>query len=179
MFMSEISLTGKHAYYLKFLGSTLDEENKYRIFNRYIDVYMNAAIIGFLYGEKEEKGNEKQYSNETAKIFADTVQKENSKLTLIYRTIMLLDNKDSLTTEDRVNKAFKDNFNKEDQEKHHKNLELFNSYVRGGITLLYNKFTLNALNYEDYIENINDFVDDYYKEWYSEEYTREIDYEEV
>ena len=57
MFENDYNITGKHASYLKFLaaknsgakGADDSSPTSARIFERYIDVYMNAAIWGLLY----------------------------------------------------------------------------------------------------------------------------------
>ena len=54
MFENDYNITGKHASYLKFLaaknsgakGADDSSPTSARIFERYIDVYMNAAIWG-------------------------------------------------------------------------------------------------------------------------------------
>ena len=44
MFENDYALFGKHATYVKFL------KDEAKVFNRYIDVYMNGAIMGFCTG---------------------------------------------------------------------------------------------------------------------------------
>ena len=48
LFETDVTLTGKHATYLKYLV------NDAKIYDDYIDVYMNAAVLGFLYSKKED-----------------------------------------------------------------------------------------------------------------------------
>src|SRR5690625_955860 len=100
MFDKDIIITGKHANYIRFL-SPRKKPNE-RIFDRYIDVYMNAAIIGFIYGEKEDRDKSDEHINEQpATIFLEAVSKERTNLLFIYRTIMLLHNKENLSPEQR------------------------------------------------------------------------------
>ena len=42
LFENDLTITGKHATHLKFLV------NDARLFDDYIDVYMNAAVFGYL-----------------------------------------------------------------------------------------------------------------------------------
>ena len=56
MFENDYTINGKHATYLKFLAkkNTKDDNDSdnptaARLFDRYIDVYMNAAVWGLLY----------------------------------------------------------------------------------------------------------------------------------
>ena len=56
MFENDYTINGKHATYLKFLAKknarddqSPDNPTAARLFERYIDVYMNAAVFGLLY----------------------------------------------------------------------------------------------------------------------------------
>lgn len=62
MFESDIEINGKHATYLKYLA------DKSSIFNRYIDVFMSAALVGVLNKKKSDKDLE---SKDRARIYAD------------------------------------------------------------------------------------------------------------
>lgn len=178
MFNKEIIITGKHAYYMKFLSpqKSSTEEYRNRIFDRYMDVYMNAAVIGFIYGEKEEIDRTIDYKDAKASLFTDVVQKEKQNLLFIYRIIMLLENKKNTNEEERIERAFKDDSYSNRTDRKLENLELFNSYVRGGITYLYNK--INAVSLEERIDNINEFVEDFQSEFILEKYLEDIVYEE-
>ena len=76
MFESDYTINGKHATYLKFLAEKnsgakdADESSPTaaRIFERYIDVYMNAAIWGLLYDRTAPKDST---SDDRARIYAD------------------------------------------------------------------------------------------------------------
>ena len=63
MFENDYTITGKHATYLKYMAAknAKDDENaatsSARLFERYIDVYMNAAIWGLLYSRTAPKDN--------------------------------------------------------------------------------------------------------------------------
>lgn len=176
MFTKDITLTGKHAYYTKFLSPRNELEE--RIFDRYIDVYMSAAIIGFIYGEKEEKDKSSEYANEAANILLGAIQRERQNLLFIYRTIMLLEGKEKLTEEERIERAFKDDLYNDRTDKQQDNMELFISYVRGGISFLYKKVTENAVSKEERIANIKEFVEDFHNEFILEKHLEDIDYEE-
>lgn len=174
MFKGDIAITGKHAYYMKVLSDR--DNNSERLFNRYIDVFMNAAIIGFIYGEKEDIDKDSDYKDETARIFYDVINREKQNLEFIYRIIMLLDDTKKLSKEERIERAFKDDVYSDRKEKKEANLELFYSYVRGGISFLYDK--LNGINIDDRITNIKEFVEDFNSEFFLRKYLEDIDYEE-
>ncbi len=82
MFENDYTINGKHATYLKYLV------NDAKVFSRYIDVYMNSAIFGFLHSRSAEKDNSSQ---DRARIYADAFATERLNCDFIYRLIMLLD----------------------------------------------------------------------------------------
>jgi len=160
MFESDYTINGIHATYLKYLYEA-------KIFKRYIDVYMNAAIIGFLYGRLGKKDNSSQ---DRARIYADAFATERLKCDFIYRLIMLLDEGDEsteLSVSQRLDRAFRyDSLSKDDssQNSHSQNMDRFNSYVLGGIEVLYEKFTSGITSRDDYINRIFDVVSKFKEE---------------
>ncbi len=143
LFENDVTITGKHATHLKYL---VDETN---LFEKYIDVYMCAAVYGYLNGCKDEKDNT---SNDRARIYADTLSNYRQECILIYRLITLLDDKDlQLDVEERVNRAFRYDAQPDNIEGLEDNIEIFNSYIRGGIERLYIDFTDGATSKDDYI----------------------------
>lgn len=165
MFENDLVINGKHATYTKFLVT--EEE----IFKRYIDVYMNAAIMGFLYGRMSEKDSE---SNDKARIFADVLAKERNRCDFIYRLIMLLDETTKLTIEERIDRAFRDDAKGDKSDTHIANMRLFNKYVLGGIEVLYEKFTEDCTTKEDYIDKIYEVTKGFYEETEGVEYSDKI-----
>lgn len=158
MFEHDYSITGKHATYLKHIAKDKNNTSKPYIFERYIDVYMNAAIIGFLHGHSVSKDNSSQ---DRARIYADAFSTEKRQCDFIYRLIMLLDDKGDLSQNERLDRAFRNDTNlntEEAKEKHNSDMQLFHSYVFGGIEVLYEQFTSGAINREDYIDKIYDIT---------------------
>lgn len=155
MFENDCTLVGKHATYVKFL------KDEAKVFNRYIDVYMNGAIMGFLYGRKAIRDNT---STDRARVYADAFANEKARCEFIFRLIMVLDETPGYTTEDRVNRAFRDDADGSDTEKNMKNMELFHSYVLGGIEVLYEQFTENCTTRDDYINRIYEVVNNFNEE---------------
>lgn len=154
MFENDVTLNGKHATYLKFLAVKNSKEDKAGassagIFERYIDVYMNAAVWGLLYQRKADKDGE---SSDRARIYADAFAKERKNCVFLYRLVMLLDDTTQISDEERINKAFRYDTQSDKKDELEKNLELFNSYVRGGIELLYEQFTDGCTTKDDYID---------------------------
>ena len=80
-----------------------------------------------------------------------------------YRLIMLLDKKHEKSVEARINKAFRD-YGKAEAEADEL---LFDSYVLGGVDLLYEKLLEKGHSEEDYINNLYEFLSDFNERYYS------------
>jgi len=173
----DLLMHGKHAYYMQLLAPRDKEQNATRLFNRYIDVYMIGAVVGYIYGVKEDRDNQSEYKTKTANIPLTTIRRERTNLMIIYRTIMLLDNKDETSEETRIDRAFKDDLFDDRLKQKQINDELFNSFVRGGISYLYEKLYNETLTIEDRIERIMNLVEEFHDDYYDKNYLEEIDYE--
>ena len=127
LFESDILLRGKHSVYVKFLV------NDAKIFDKYIDVYLCGAVVGYLYNVKSPRDNSIQ---DTGKIYADTVSKHKQECMFLYRLITLLD---GAKTDEKecINRAFRYDTDDGKTEETKECLERFNAYARGGIEKLY------------------------------------------
>ena len=151
LFESEIEFTGKHAIYVKYLKEEL------KVFPTYREVYILGAIIGFL--EKKKGSYDNNSKKETASIFADAFSgKYRSQLKFIYRTIMLLDNEDKLSLEERKNRAFRDD-PQTNKDLIRENMAIFNDYVCGGVEYLYTQLQLkNPDDLDAKVKKIKEFL---------------------
>jgi hypothetical protein len=160
LFQKEYSFRGGHAEHVQALTSKFGSRNS-QLFNRNLDVYMIAPLVGFCY---QRRGNPDLTPNgETTKIFPEQLIKESQTLWFIYRLILLLDKKHERDFETRVHKAFR-NYGKPEAEEDEM---LFDSYVLGGVELLYEKLLENGHSEEDYINNLYDFLSDFSERYYS------------
>lgn len=166
MFDKDIVVTGKHAAYIKFLAKKASELKKdaysIEIFNRYIDVYMAGAVIGAIKNRKEDAETRK---DESAKIFAEVVIREQANLKMIYRLVLLTDHP-SLPEEERIDDAFRYDTN---PDKVASGMEVFNAYARGGISWLYEKFSDGAMVREDYLERLSQIVEEFQGDYFTNE----------
>ena len=96
-------------------------------------------------------------NGETTKIFPEQLIAEQSTLQFNYRLIMLLDDRHESNFEERVNKAFRYYGN----EKAKPDEELYDSYVLGGVNILYKKLIETAKSEEDYLINLYDFIEEF------------------
>ena len=146
MFDKDYNLKGKHATFTKFLKDTAN------VFDRYMDIYMIGAILGFLNGRQEPEDNS---NKDDAEIPVSVFIKEKMKCEFIYRMIMLEDETTRLTLEQRTDRAFREDTNEQAMIK---NMDLFNAYVRGGIEYLYEKFAEDSITQDDYLNKVYVFV---------------------
>ena len=158
MFDKEYSFKGTHAERVIKLTAKFDDKNQ--LFNRNLDVYIMAPIVGFLYQRKSEAN-----TGETTKIFTQQLTGAQDDLLFNYRLIMLLDKNNEQNMDERVNKAFR----QYGSEKAKNDEELYEKYVRGGVDQLYEKLIEPSKKPEDYLKNLYDFMDEM-----DERYNQEI-----
>lgn len=168
MFENDYTIYGKHATYLKFLAkknvrddSSPDNPTAARLFERYIDVYMNAAVWGLLYSRTAERDNT---SDDRARVYADAFANERDNCIFLYRMVMLLDKTIELTPEERVDRAFRYDTMPEKADELKINLALFHDYVRGGIEVMYEQFTDGCTTQDDYLSKTYEVMTTFKKE---------------
>lgn len=166
MFENDYNIVGKHATYVKYLV------NDAKLFDRYIDVYMNGAIFGMLHNRTAAKDGS---SNDRARIYADAFSNCRSKCVFLYRLVMLLEAKTELDTQGRIDRAFRDDADENSKEKFEANMNLFNSYVRGGIEELYEEFIDgHGSSADDYLERAMEVMEDFKKDVEGEDFDAEL-----
>lgn len=178
MFENDYTITGKHATYLKYLAVKNSKEDDdatapsaARLFERYIDVYMNAAIWGLLYSKTAKRDT---LSDDRARIYADAFANERDNCVFLYRMVMLLDKSVDLTPEERVDRAFKYDTQQKKADAFRENMELFHDYIRGGIEWMYDHFTDSCSTRDDYITRVYEVVTTFQKEIEGYSYAEEL-----
>lgn len=151
MFDKEYSFRGKHAEMVKMLTAKFDENNN-KLFERNVDVYRMAPIVGFLYGRKSEI--DKDNSITPTKIFTDALMKEERELKFAYILITLLSDKKEKTIENRIDQVFRFY----ETEKAKDDEENFEKYVLGGVEIIYEKLIEKS---GDYLKNLYDFMEEF------------------
>ncbi|WP_288265183.1 hypothetical protein [uncultured Dialister sp.] len=166
MFDKDIKINGIYATHLKSLAKDRDGQNvkKPYIFERYIDVYETAAIVGLLEGSPIMKPD--FTVKDTVQIMADAFIREQETCMFIYRLVMLLDRTTEITDEERIDRAFRDDGDLTyNAEKIKINMNLFNAYVYSGIEKLYSRIMDNVTNQDGMLNNIEDWMDHFHKEY--------------
>ena len=89
-----------------------------------------------------------------AHILKDQMLNAKDNLVFNMQLILLLDSEYEQNEKNRIDHAFR-NFGKNDGD-----FELFESYLLGGIEVLYEHLIADAAKTDDFIENLSSFVDD-------------------
>ncbi|WP_044974296.1 hypothetical protein [Ruminococcus sp. HUN007] len=160
MFDKEYAFKGMHAEYVNNLTKEFDNAG-HRLFSRNFDVYLLAPVIGFLYQRKSEMDSKPDIK--PTKIFGDILFNNRDDLMFNYRLIMLLDVKNEPNAEKRIDKAFRG-------ENVQSDIDLYESYVRGGVEVLYEKLMQGVNNPEDYTIRLYEFLEEF-----DTRYNQEID----
>lgn len=158
MFDKQYRFRGTHALRVDKLTGIFDGESKAKLFDRNVDVYANAPLIGFLYGRRAEVDDTK--NPETNQVYSQNVMGDRviysqEELMFNFRLIMLLDTEYEPDEETRINKAFRHMGEDPADE------ERFDSYVRGGIDVLYEKLIDGASSPDDYVTRLYEFIEEF------------------
>lgn len=158
MFDKQYRFRGRHAFRVDALTSVFDSVSKAKLFDRNVDVYANAPLIGFLYGRTADVDDTK--NPETNQVYSQNVMGDRviysqEELLFNFRLIMLLDKSYEPNEEARINKAFRHMGEDPNDEAR------FDSYVRGGIDVLYEKLIDGANSPDDFVNRLFDFIEEF------------------
>lgn len=130
---------GKYSQYVDFLCKEQrhENENGINLFDTKVELYYLAPLIGLKYGRKVQLADSTSERNKST-IQLQQIKNYEQELIFAYRIVMLLDDKDNLSYEERLDRAFRDDH---DETKLEKNMSIFNQYVLGGIEYLYEYFS--------------------------------------
>jgi hypothetical protein len=140
--IDEMFFVGKHREYVDQLWTQNKIQESY--FKRLVDLYAVAAIIGLRIGRKSPEVSDGTDLKRTVQLkqLSDNYQ----TLMPIMRMILLFDDSRELTLEQKLESAFTI---PEDEELYRSNMELFNSYARGGVEYLYEQLILRESDVDD------------------------------
>lgn len=171
LFREQYKFKGIHAKKVRILTSVFHDASKSKFFSRNVDVYLNAPIVGFLYGRtaaldhtKDPETNQVYNQN----IMGDRVIYSSDELLFNFRLIMLLDKQYEPDVKKRIDKALKhmgDDPN---------DIARFDSYVRGGVDVLYEKLIEDVSNVDEYYTRLYEFVEEF-----EERFNSDIDNEDI
>lgn len=159
MFDRDYTFKGRHSNIVTKLTSEIDGETNFKIFERNIDVLIISAIIGYLYGRMSNKDDSGLVTSDNVKkINFDQINKESNTLNYNYELIMLLHEKNTVSIEERLNRAFRYEDGSDEKKQC---FAIFEKYVLGGIDILNEKILVDANNVDDYINNLYNFLNEY------------------
>lgn len=140
--VDEMFFVGKHRDYIDKLWTQNKIQESY--FKRLVDLYAVAAIVGLKTNRKSEEVYDESDIKRTVQM--KQLSENYSVLMPIMRMVLILDESRGLTFEERLESAFMipDNI-----ETYKQNMELFNSYARGGVEYLYEHLVLRAPDIDD------------------------------
>lgn len=155
LFSNNMKFTGKHANYLRQLAPSkkIGEHVMQRpsIFASNIEVLTAAPIIGFMYKRKGMPDKDQSITDNN--IFQEQLIKIKKVMLRNYRIILLLDDKENVSAQDRMDRAFKYD---RDVEKRQDGYNIFMSYLLGGIEVLYEQLLEGSTStIEDYMNCCN------------------------
>lgn len=172
MFDKQYRFHGRHAFRVDALTNVFDKESKAKLFKRNVDVYANAPLVGFLFGKTADldgtiNPETKQVYNQN--VMGDRVIYSQEELMFNFRLIMLLDKDYEPDVNVRIDKAFRHMGEDPADEAR------FDSYVRGGIDVLYEKLIEGVSSPdEEYVTRLYDFVDEF-----NDRFNKEISNEDI
>lgn len=159
---SEFSFRGKHADYVRKLTSELDTRTKFKIFQYNVDVLIFAPIVGMIYGRKASVDNNSSIN--PIKINYQQLTSRSSILDYNKELVLLLNKKESIDINERINKAFRYIYdNKEKYKSYKEECEMeYLEYVLGGVEVLFEKIMQenNPKDIDEYLDNLFEFVTD-------------------
>lgn len=165
MFDKQYRFRGRHALRVDALTSVFDNESKAKIFDRNVDVYANAPLVGFLYGrtaDLDDTRNPETNQVYNQNVMGDRVIYSQEELIFNFRLIMLLDKAYEPDEDSRINKAFRHMGEAPADEAR------FDSYVRGGVDVLYEKLIEGVSSSDEYVMRLYDFVEEFQEKFNDE-----------
>ena len=155
MFDKQYRFTGTHAEKVNALTAIFDEAAKAKLFERNLDVYINAPIVGFLHKRKKKKNTNTDIADQS--VFPEQMINNSELLKYIFRLILLLDTEYEPSEEKRMDKAFK-HLGEDESD-----LALFDAYVLGGVEIFYEKLIEGISDPAEYVNRMYDFVEEFHE----------------
>lgn len=144
--VDEMTFVGKHRDYVDKLWTQGKIKESY--FKRLVDLYAIAAIVGLK--AKRRSPEEKDDSGMKRTVQMKQLNENYQTLITIMRLVLIMDDSRNMTFEEKLESAFAI---PEDEATYKANMELFNSYARGGVEYLYEKLVLRVPDVdEDYTD---------------------------
>lgn len=135
--MSDFYFTGSQRDYVEKMWTQNQINESY--FARLVDLYAMAAVVGLRLHRRLPAESTEDPKKRTVQL--TQIATLHQTLIPIMKLVLLLDDSRGLSAEQRIESAFR---NPESKEEYEANMELFNSYVRGGTEFLYQQLILRT-----------------------------------
>ena len=168
MFDKQYRFVGKHADMVNKLTAIFDANSKAKLFERNLDVYINAPLIGFLYNRKSSKDTSTGNNTAPQNIFPEQMINASDLLKYNLRLILLLDTSYEPDQQLRLDKAFRKLGADEND------LALFDEYVLGGVEVLYEKLMDGTSGATEYLGRMYDFLEEFHERFNEEISNKDI-----
>lgn len=158
MFDKQYRFKGSHALRVDQLTGIFDSVSKAKLFERNVDVYTNAPLIGFLYArlsDSDDLKNPETNQVYNQNVMGDRVIYSQEELLFNFRLIMLLDAQHEPDVQKRIDRTFRHMGDDPTDEAR------FDAYVRGGVDVLYEKLIEGASSPDEYITRLFEFVEEF------------------
>ncbi len=140
-FRKGVTFTGKHAMYVDDMWQQNDIQNSF--FKRLVDLYTIAPVIGL---RMKRKAAADTSTDNKRNVQLEQIMTRREDLLTIMNLILLLDDDNNLSVEEKVDRTFR---GPENDEQFNEYEELFASYCRGGIEFLHEQLIDRPLTIED------------------------------
>lgn len=148
---------GEHAQKARELTNIIDKTTGLKIFQSAIELYIVAAVVGLKNNRREKivKSDAQQYRIDVGQFISHSRDVE-----YVYQLVMLTYPDDKLKPIDRINNAFR--YSKEKCTQNTINMEIFEGYMLGGVSILYDQF-INEDNqrYSEYLSSLKSLISEY------------------
>jgi hypothetical protein len=153
LFQGQYRFFGTHSERVKKLTAEFDS-GKHKLFGTVHEVFQLAPIVGFLYSRKADLNRDIPGD---ISIFDAEMSRHKDVFQFNYQLIMLLDSDYEADFDTRVDKAFKDY----GTDKAKMDEAQYESYVRGGVDVLYEKLIESSASPDDYTKNLYEFMEEF------------------
>ncbi len=154
LFLKNYNFYGKHCDMVLALTKKIDEESQACVFNKTIDLFICAALVGVKNSHKSKPSLDK---TRQTNIFAEQFNTHSHEISIVFKLVTLLGNSNEYDEVTRLNKTFR---NPETDE----NYAQFEEYMLGGLEDIYNSLMLDTnKTYNDYLNSLLKFLNQFNK----------------
>ena len=172
LFSDTYFFKGEHARKARELSNEIDKSSGISIFRSAVELYIAATVVGLHYNRREQfvPSEDQPFRIDVGQFIGQHFK----DLDFIYKLVMLTYPNEALTPEQRINNAFR--YSKDECEENTINMKVFEEYMLGGVSILYDHFINdNNQRYSEYLNSLNSLISGFYSE--NDEEDEDIDFD--